>query len=141
MYHLQNPVNGLASFRVLVAHLVEHPPGVWKVMGSNPNGDSDFFRVYVCFNYPFKTCAFVSHLTKLNIYGKVSKIHFGSLLRLVFPQLRSKKRVRRGESFRGGKIKKEASSHFRAFPRRESNFVLTRKARFQNTIPIVFPTT
>ena len=56
MHHLQNPVNGLAPFRVLVAQLVEHPPGVWKVMGSNPIGDSDFFpRVYVCFNYSFKT--------------------------------------------------------------------------------------
>ena len=43
MYHLQNPVNGLAPFRVLVAQLVEHPPGVRKVMGSNPIGDSDFF--------------------------------------------------------------------------------------------------
>ena len=43
MYHLQNPVNGLAPFRVLVAQLVEHPPGVRKVMGSNPVGDSDFF--------------------------------------------------------------------------------------------------
>ena len=56
MYHLQNPVNGLVPFRVLVAQLVEHPPSVWKVMGSNPIGDSDlFFRVYVCFNYSFKT--------------------------------------------------------------------------------------
>ena len=36
MYHLQNPVNGLGPFRVLVAQLVEHPPGVRKVMGSNP---------------------------------------------------------------------------------------------------------
>ena len=43
MYYLQNPVNGLAPFRVLVAQLVEHPPGVRKVMGSNPIGDSDFF--------------------------------------------------------------------------------------------------
>ena len=43
MYHLQNPVNGLAPFRVLVAQLVEHPPDVWKVMGSNPIGDSGFF--------------------------------------------------------------------------------------------------
>ena len=47
-YHLQNPVNGLAPFRVLVAQLVEHPPSDWKVMGSNPIGDSDFFRVYLC---------------------------------------------------------------------------------------------
>ena len=39
----KNPVNGLASFRVLVAQLVEHPPCVRKVMGSNPIGDSDFF--------------------------------------------------------------------------------------------------
>ena len=30
-------------FRVLVAQLVERPPGVRKVMGSNPIGDSDFF--------------------------------------------------------------------------------------------------
>ena len=43
MYHLQNPVNGLGPFRVLVAQLEEHPPGVRKVMGSNPIGDSDFF--------------------------------------------------------------------------------------------------
>ena len=43
MYYLQNPVHGLAPFRVLVAQLVEHPPGVRKVMGSNPIGDSDFF--------------------------------------------------------------------------------------------------
>ena len=46
------------------------------------------------FNY------FVLHLTKLKINRKVSKIHFGSLLRLVLPQMRSKKRVSRGESFR-----------------------------------------
>ena len=43
MYYLQNPVHGLAPFRALVAQLVEHPPGVRKVMGSNPIGDSDFF--------------------------------------------------------------------------------------------------
>ena len=57
MYHLQNPVNGLVSFRVLVAQLVEHPPGVRKVMGSNPIRDSDFFLsefIYVCFNYSLK---------------------------------------------------------------------------------------
>ena len=56
MYHLQNPVNGLAPFRVLVAQSVEHPPGVRKVMGSNPIGDSYFFSefIYLCFNYSFK---------------------------------------------------------------------------------------
>ena len=43
MYDLQNPVNSQAPFRVLVAQSVEHPPGVRKVMGSNPIGDSDFF--------------------------------------------------------------------------------------------------
>ena len=47
---------------------------------------------------------FVSHLTKLNINRKVSKIHFGSLLPLVLLKLPSKKRVSRGESFRGEKI-------------------------------------
>ena len=49
--------NGLAPFRVLVAQLVEHPPGVRKVMGSNLIGDSDFFSefIYVCFNYSFNT--------------------------------------------------------------------------------------
>ena len=45
----KNPVNNLAPFRVLVAQSVEHLPGVRKVMGSNPIGDSDFFfRVYLC---------------------------------------------------------------------------------------------
>ena len=45
--------NDLASFRVLVAQLVKHPPGVFKIMGSNPIGDSDFFPefIYVCVNY------------------------------------------------------------------------------------------
>ena len=53
----KNPVNALAPFGVLVAQLVEHPPGVWKVMGSNPIGNRIFFfRVYVCFNYSLKTC-------------------------------------------------------------------------------------
>ena len=27
----------------LVAQCLEHPPGVWKIIGSNPVGDSDFF--------------------------------------------------------------------------------------------------
>ena len=41
----KNPVIGVAApFRVLVAQLVEYPPGVRKVMGSNPIGDSDFFQ-------------------------------------------------------------------------------------------------
>ena len=45
----KNPVNGLAPFRVLVAQLVEHPPSVRKVMGSNPIGDSDFFpSLFIC---------------------------------------------------------------------------------------------
>ena len=44
-----NPVNGPAPFRVLVAELVEYPPGVRKVMGSNPTGDSDFFpSLFMC---------------------------------------------------------------------------------------------
>ena len=38
-----NPVNGPAPIKVLVAQLVEHPPGVRKVMGSNPTGNSDYF--------------------------------------------------------------------------------------------------
>ena len=49
MYYLQNPVNGLTPFRVLVAQLVEHPPGVRKVMGSNPIGDSDFFPSFLMY--------------------------------------------------------------------------------------------
>ena len=29
--------------------MVEHPPGVRKVMGSNPTGDSDFFpSLFIC---------------------------------------------------------------------------------------------
>ena len=36
-----------APFRVLVAQLVEHPPGVRKVMGSNPIEDSDFFPEFM----------------------------------------------------------------------------------------------
>ena len=51
MYHLQNPVNGLAPFRVLVAKFVEHPPGVRKVMDSNPIGT----RTLSEFNYGFST--------------------------------------------------------------------------------------
>ena len=47
MYHLQNPVNGLAPFRVLVPQLVDHSPGVRKVMGSNPIGDSDIFSEFM----------------------------------------------------------------------------------------------
>ena len=39
MYHLQNPVTGLAHIRVLVAQSVERPPGVRKVKGSNSIGD------------------------------------------------------------------------------------------------------
>ena len=31
------------SSRVLVAQWIEHPPGVWEVMGSIPVGDSEFF--------------------------------------------------------------------------------------------------
>ena len=47
--------------------------------------------VNVAFDY------FVSHLTKLNINKKINKNHFGSLLHLAFPQLRSKKCVSRGK--------------------------------------------
>ena len=56
MYHLQNPVNCLAPFRVLVAQLLEHPPDVWKVMGSNAIGDSDFFSEFMYVStIPLKT--------------------------------------------------------------------------------------
>ena len=47
MYHLQIPINGLAPFRVLVAQLVEQPPGVRNVMGSNPIGESYFFSEFI----------------------------------------------------------------------------------------------
>ena len=43
MYHLQNPVNALAPFRILIAQSVEHLLGVRKVLGANFIGDSDFF--------------------------------------------------------------------------------------------------
>ena len=81
---------------------------------------------------------FVSHLTKLNINRKVSKNHFGSLLRLVLPQLRSKKRVSRGE--RGEKIIQGASSYFRAF--REGRVILCsyEESTITKYIAIVFPT-
>ena len=39
----------MLSFRVLVAQLIEHPPGVRKVMGSNHIGDLDFFpSLFMC---------------------------------------------------------------------------------------------
>ena len=43
MYHLQNPVNGQAPFRVLVAQLVEHPPGFRK-----PHWALGFFFPSLC---------------------------------------------------------------------------------------------
>ena len=48
LYHLQNPVNGLGPFRVLVAQLVEHPPGVRKVTGSKPIGTRILFFPSLC---------------------------------------------------------------------------------------------
>ena len=65
----------MLSFRVLVAQLVEHPPGVRKVMGSNPIGDSDFFRVYL------SECVFRVYLSEC-----VSTIPLKHMLSLVLNQ-------------------------------------------------------
>ena len=37
-----NLVYGLALLEFSIAQWIERPPGVWKVIGSNPVGDSDF---------------------------------------------------------------------------------------------------
>ena len=80
----------------------------------------------------------VSHLTKLNINRKVSKIHFGGLMRLVLLQLRSKKRVGRGESFRGEKIISEQADTFE--PSREGRVILFLRGKhnFKIQLPLYF---
>ena len=40
-----NLVYGLALHEFSIAQRIEHPPGVWEVIGSNPVGDSEFFFV------------------------------------------------------------------------------------------------
>ena len=40
-----NLVYGLALNELSVAQSIEHPPGVWEVIGLNPVGDSDFFSL------------------------------------------------------------------------------------------------
>ena len=69
----KNPVNGLAPFRVLVAQLVEHPPGVRKVMGSNAIGNSDFFpSLFMCVStIPLKYKRKPTYSNRCNILASV----------------------------------------------------------------------
>ena len=40
-----NLVYGLTLHEFSVAQWIEHPPGVWEVIGFNPFGDSNFFSL------------------------------------------------------------------------------------------------